>query len=85
MSFLTSDWGGKIFASSWTDGGGPPIRVTEPATGKQLADLGTASTEDVAKAAGLAAAAQEAWQTAPPSERAAVLRRAGSLFDEHAE
>jgi benzaldehyde dehydrogenase (NAD) len=85
MSFLTSDWEGKIFISGWTDGGGPPIRVTEPATGKQLADLGTASTEDVAKAARLASAEQEAWQAAPPSERAAVLRRAGSLFNEHAE
>jgi benzaldehyde dehydrogenase (NAD) len=85
MSFLTSDWEGKIFTSDWTDGGGPPIRVTEPATGKQLADLGSASTEDVAKAARLATAAQEAWKAAPPSERAAVLRRAGSLFDEHAE
>jgi benzaldehyde dehydrogenase (NAD) len=85
MSFLTSDWEGKIFASGWTDGGGLPIRVTEPATSKQLAELGSASTEDVTKAAGLATAAQEAWQAAPPSERAAVLRRAGSLFDEHAE
>jgi benzaldehyde dehydrogenase (NAD) len=85
MSFLTSDWEGKIFVSGWTDGGGRPIRVTEPATGKQLADLGSASTEDVAKAAGLATAAQEAWQAAPPSQRAAVLRQAGSLFDEHAE
>jgi benzaldehyde dehydrogenase (NAD) len=85
MSFLTSDWEGKIFASGWTGGGGPPIRVTEPATGKQLADLGSASTEDVMKAASLATAAQEAWQAVPPSERAAVLRRAGSLFDEHAE
>ena len=85
MSFLNSDWEGKIFVSGWTDGGGPPIRVTEPATGNQLAAIGSASTDDVAKGAGLAAAAQEAWQAAPPSERAAVLRLAGSLFEEHAE
>jgi benzaldehyde dehydrogenase (NAD) len=84
MSFLTNDWEGKIFVSGWTDGGGPPIPVTEPATGNQLAAIGGASTEDVGKAAGLATAAQEAWQAAPPAERAAVLRRAGSLFEEHA-
>lgn len=37
------------------------------------------------EAAGLAAAAQESWRTVPPSERAAVLRKAGALWEEHAE
>ncbi len=84
MSFLGSDWEGKIFVSGWTDGGGEPIRVTEPATGEQLATLGSASPEDVAQAAGQAAEAQDSWRAIPPSERAAVLRKAGALFEEHA-
>jgi benzaldehyde dehydrogenase (NAD) len=83
MSFLTSDWEGKIFIGGWTDGGAPPIPVTEPATGKQLATIGGASPEDVAQAAALAAAAQETWQAVPPSQRAAILRKAGSLWEEH--
>jgi benzaldehyde dehydrogenase (NAD) len=84
MSFLGSDWEGKIFISGWTDGGGEPIRVTEPATGEQLATIGSASPDDVTTAAGLAAAARESWQALPPSERAAVLRRAGALWEEQA-
>jgi benzaldehyde dehydrogenase (NAD) len=85
MSFLTSDWDGKIFVNGWVDGGAAPIPVTEPATGGQLATVGGASPEDVARAAGLAAAAQESWRAVPPSERAAVLRKAGALWEEHAE
>ncbi len=85
MSFLTSGWDRKIFVSGWVDGGAAPIPVTEPATGAQLATVGGASREDVARAAGLAAAAQESWRDVPPSERAAVLRRAGALWEEHAE
>jgi len=85
MSFLGSDWEGKIYVNGWTDGGGAPIRVTEPATGEQLGTIGSASPQDVAHAAGLAAVAQESWQAAPPSERAAILRKAGSLWEEQAE
>ena len=85
MSFLTSDWDGKIFVNGWIDGGAAPIPVTEPATGGQLATVGGASPEDVARAAGLAAAAQESWRAVPPTERAAVLRKAGALWEEHAE
>ena len=56
MTFLGSDWEGKIYLSGWTDGSGAPIRVTEPATGEQLGTLGAASPDDVARAAGQAAA-----------------------------
>src|SRR5580704_9842926 len=84
MSFLGSDWEGKIHLNGWTDGSGAPIRVTEPATGEQLGTLGTASPDDVAHAAGQAATAQESWQAVPPSERAAILRKAGALWEQHA-
>src|SRR5579863_8144832 len=85
MSFLGHDWEGTIFVSGWFEGGGEPIRVTEPATGEQLATIGSASPADVARAAELATAAQESWQAVPPTERAAILRRAGALWEEHAE
>jgi benzaldehyde dehydrogenase (NAD) len=85
MSFLGTDWQGTIYVNGWTAGGGEPIRVTEPATGEQLGTIGGASPQDVARAAGLAAAAQESWQAVPPTERAAILRQAGSLWEQHAE
>ncbi len=84
MGLLGNDWNGKIFVDGWTDGRGEPIKVTAPATGEQLAVVGTASVEDVGHAAARAAAAQDDWAARPPMERAAVLRRAGALFEEHA-
>ena len=85
MSFLTSDWDSKIFVGGWTDGGAEPIPVIAPATGEQLAAVGCASPDDVTDAAVLAAAAQQKWWAAPPSERAAIMRNAGSLWEEHAD
>ena len=75
MSFLTSDWEGKIFVSGWMDGGAQPIPVTAPATGEQLATVGCATPENVAQAAAHAAAAQGNWSSLPPSERAAIMRQ----------
>ena len=85
MSLLTtSDWHGKINTGSWTTGAGGTIDVTEPATGASLGSVGAASREDVLAAAARAAAAQQEWARTKPEERAAVLRRAGMLFEEHA-
>ena len=73
--------------SRWTaspyDGAGTSP-VVEPATGAELGAIGVASTADVATAATAAATAQRDWAARPPEERAAVLRRAGLLFQEHA-
>lgn len=59
--------------------------VTEPATGDPLGTVTLASAEDVAAAAGAARAAQAEWARAPHFVRAAVLRKAGDLFTEHAD
>ncbi|MER1995769.1 MAG: benzaldehyde dehydrogenase [Arthrobacter sp.] len=86
MSLLTtSDWHGKINTGSWTSGSGGTMDVTEPATGATLGSVGAASREDVLAAATRAAAAQQEWARTKPEERAAVLRRAGQLFEDHAE
>ncbi|MDE3065715.1 MAG: aldehyde dehydrogenase family protein, partial [Acidobacteriota bacterium] len=58
--------------------------VIEPATGETLARTGRASVEDVAAAAEVAAGAQAAWAALPFTARAAVLRKAGQLFVDHA-
>ncbi|BBC38444.1 Benzaldehyde dehydrogenase [Streptomyces graminofaciens] len=58
--------------------------VTEPATGDTLATVTLASPEDVGTAARAARAAQAEWARIPHFARAAVLRKAGDLFAEHA-
>ncbi|SEG80626.1 benzaldehyde dehydrogenase (NAD+) [Thermomonospora echinospora] len=78
-------WTGKIFDGRWSAGSAGVFDVTEPATGGTLGSLGRASAEDVAKAAATAAQAQRDWAARPHPERAAVLRRAGLLFEEHAD
>lgn len=84
MSLLTSEtWEGRIFLDSWTSGPGGEQAVVEPATGDVLGKVGLAMPGDVLRASTRAAEAQEAWAATPPSERAAILRRAGDLFREH--
>ena len=69
----------------WVIGGGGEIPSIEPATGATLAMVGIADAADVARAAEGAARAQKEWAALPHPARAAVLRRAGQLWEEHAE
>ncbi len=86
MGLLDPDiWRGRIFADGWRGSGGGTAPVVEPATGETLGAFGLASTADVAAAAGSAAKAQPAWAATPPAERAAVLRRAGELWERYAD
>ncbi|MGP4028131.1 benzaldehyde dehydrogenase [Actinomadura sp. 3N407] len=77
-------WTGKIFDGGWVAADGGVYDVTEPATGGTLGTLGRAGAADAARAARSAAAAQRDWAARTYEERAAVLRRAGRLFEEHA-
>ncbi|MBZ5740701.1 aldehyde dehydrogenase family protein [Nocardioides mangrovi] len=78
-------WTGKILLDGWVDGGGGTAPSIEPATGEVLGTYGVASADDVRRAATRAAEAQREWAARKPEERAAVLRKAGELFEEHAE
>jgi benzaldehyde dehydrogenase (NAD) len=85
MSLLSTDlWTDHIKLADWQPGGGAGHVVLEPATGETLGRIGTASAQDVTSAVDVAAAAQRAWAQAPYLERAAVLRKAGDLWAEHA-
>lgn len=75
-------WNKRIFTDGW-HGSSQEYAVVEPATGEQLGMIGQATPADVAHAATRAAEAQREWAACPPSERAAVLRRAGDLFARH--
>lgn len=80
------DWQGTIFThGAWTRGRGDDYAVVEPATGETLGRVGRATAADVADAAAAATEAQRAWAAAPYPERAAVLRRAGDLWLQHAD
>ncbi|MER7761767.1 aldehyde dehydrogenase family protein [Streptomyces sp. NPDC097619] len=79
MPLLTLD--GDRYGRTLT---GAAVPVTEPATGASLGELRLAAPADVPPAAARAAAARPVWARLPYAERAAVLRRAGDLFTEHA-
>lgn len=81
----TGRWEGKINIAGWTEGSGGTQDVIEPATGAVLGSVGLATAADAARAATVAARAQKEWAVKRPEERAAVLRRAGQLWEEHAE
>jgi benzaldehyde dehydrogenase (NAD) len=79
-------WDGKIFVrGGWVPGSDGDYAVVEPATGDELARMGKVSADDVAAAAASAADAQRAWAGTPYPARAAVLRKAGDLWTEHAD
>ncbi|MFC3493699.1 aldehyde dehydrogenase family protein [Glycomyces rhizosphaerae] len=85
MALLESGtWEARLFDGEWR-----PAAVTapvvEPATGATLATVGLATPEGVGPAARAAAEAGKVWAATPFTERAAVLRRAGALFEAHAE
>ena len=85
MSLLDASlWEGKIYLNGWRSGGGGTADAVEPATGATLGHYGVASVDDVREAATTAAAAQREWAKLNPEDRAAVLRRAGLLWEEHA-
>jgi benzaldehyde dehydrogenase (NAD) len=77
-------WHGKIFSDGWRPGSGGQYAVTEPATGDELGQIGYATPADVRKAARRARDAQRSWAAASYGDRAAVLRRAGDLWNAHA-
>ncbi|MGN6445077.1 aldehyde dehydrogenase family protein [Amnibacterium sp.] len=81
-----ADWSGKLFLDGrWTVGHGGDVPVIEPATGAELGRVGIAAPEDVARAAASAAEAQKAWAATPHPVRAAVLRKAAQLYEQHAD
>jgi benzaldehyde dehydrogenase (NAD) len=78
-------WHGNINLDGWRPGRGGTAASTEPATGGTLGTYWLADVEDVTEAAVVAQKAQKAWAAVRSEERAAVLRRAGQLWEEHAE
>jgi benzaldehyde dehydrogenase (NAD) len=74
-------WHGMVFSGGWTAARGGDAAVVEPATGAEIGRVGVAGTADLAAATAAAARAQREWAVTSFEERAAVLRRAGALFE----
>src|SRR5918911_3612559 len=86
MSLLDAQvWSGSIFTGQWSSAAGGEMAVVEPATGEQIGQIGYAGPDDVARSSASALDAQRDWARHSYEERAAVLRRAGALWEEHAE
>ncbi|MFF5988323.1 benzaldehyde dehydrogenase [Prauserella flavalba] len=86
MAFLDeARWQGKIFDGRWRAGGAGETKVVEPATGGTLGSVGVADVGDLADAVAAAVDGQRRWASLPHTERAAVLRRAGALWERHAD
>ena len=77
--------GTEVYCGGWVTAAGGERTVVEPATGQELGRVGVAGADDVARATTLAAQAQPAWAAASYEEQARVLRRAGALWEEHAD
>ncbi|MEV7978994.1 benzaldehyde dehydrogenase [Streptomyces sp. NPDC086519] len=84
MTFLDAgDWQERIFSGGWIKAAGETYDSTEPATGKTLGRVGSATPADLERAVERAVQAQRDWAARPYVERAQVLRRAARLFEEH--
>jgi aldehyde dehydrogenase (NAD+) len=69
----------------FVDGGGEPLKTSNPATEEVLAEVGTASQEDVDRAVAAARRAQEqVWGPMPGAERAKYLFRIARVVAERA-
>ncbi|WP_327035338.1 aldehyde dehydrogenase family protein [Micromonospora ureilytica] len=77
-------WQGTLHSNGWAEPAGGLAPVRSPATGEEIGQVGVANAEDVTRACERAATAQRAWAATGYAERAAVLRRAGHLFERHA-
>jgi benzaldehyde dehydrogenase (NAD) len=75
-------WTGKIYSGGWVDAPAQ-IETVEPATGEVLGTAGAGDPASIAKAAKAASEAQRAWAETPFAERAAIVRRAGELMEQH--
>ncbi|MFE5838133.1 NAD-dependent succinate-semialdehyde dehydrogenase [Arthrobacter sp. NPDC056493] len=77
---------GLLINGAWRDAsGGGTFDVEDPATGKVLATLASATSEDALAALDAADAVQASWARTAPRHRAEILRRAFDLVTERAE
>src|SRR5690349_17635161 len=80
----STGWLGR-FVERWEPGTGGPIQDVEPATGRHIVTVTGSSSEDVARAAAAAKAAQPAWAETSYQDRARILRKAADIYEANRE
>jgi aldehyde dehydrogenase (NAD+) len=80
---VTADAGGLAIGRTFERGSGPALRVTSPIDGAVLAEMATASHDDVQRAVGAASRAFSAWRSVPAPRRGEFVRRFGELLRTH--
>lgn len=76
----------QLLAGEWREGSGDESRpVINPYSGETLVFIRSATSADLDVAYQKAAEAQVAWADTPPAERAALMLRVVSIFDERKE
>jgi benzaldehyde dehydrogenase (NAD) len=73
------------FVQGWEPGRGDAAEDREPATGRLIATVQGSTTDDVARAAAAAKAAQPVWAEASYQERARILRKAADIYEANRE
>ncbi len=86
MSERYQDFHLQLLAGTWREGSGEESRpVVNPYSGETLTSIRSATADDLDSTYRKAAAAQVAWADTPPAERAALILRVVSIFDERKE
>ncbi|HUR09476.1 MAG TPA: aldehyde dehydrogenase family protein, partial [Nonomuraea sp.] len=73
---------GLFINGEFVDGGGPSFKTVNPATEEKLAEVATASSDDVDRAVQAARKAFGVWSALPGSERAKYLFRIARILQE---
>ena len=76
-------WERRLFTGHWQTGGSSSVRITAPATGQVLGELALASADQISAAAAHARSCQRSWAATGYDERAAVMRRAAAIAEQH--
>ena len=76
----------NLIGGEWVDAaGGETMEVLNPATGETIADVPSASAEDVDRAVQAAKKALPEWLETTPGERAELLLKLADAIDEHTD
>ena len=73
-------WEGKLFSDGWRPGSAGTIGVRAPGSGRQIATVAAASTDDLDRAVTAALGAQREWAALPYDQRARVMIAAAGLL-----
>ncbi len=74
---------GLVIGSRYKEGSGPRLATRSPIDGEPIAEVGTASVEEVARGVAAAAEAFLAWRTVPAPVRGELVRRYAHKLREH--